>query len=374
MMYFDNAATSFPKPAKVKEAVRQALESFGNPSRGAHELALNAARCVEYARVRASELFGCRASERVAFTSNVTEALNIAINSITGHIVTSAAEHNSVLRPVYRAGQYTIVDVDEYGRYGPDDIKKAIRPDTAAVVLGHASNLTGQINPIMEIGRLCRERGLTFIVDTAQTAGLLDIDMDQMGIDALCFTGHKSLYGPQGTGGLCLSQRFLPTPLIVGGSGSHTFDPEHPAEMPIRLEAGTANGHGLAGLSAGLEYVREQGPANLLAAADTLARHFHRGVRDINGVVFHGHYGDEPRVPIVALNVGSLPSEEVDRILGEEYDIAVRPGAHCAPLLHRAFGTVKRGAVRFSFSHFNTIEEVDVAIQAIREISQGKHT
>lgn len=370
MIYFDNAATSFPKPVKVKEAVLRALDSFGNPSRSAHELALNAARCVEYARVRAGELFGCRASERVAFTSNVTEALNIAIGSIKGHIVTTAAEHNSVLRPVYRAGQYTIVDVDEYGRYGADDIEKALRPDTAAVVLGHGSNLTGRINPVEAVGRLCRERGLVFIVDAAQTAGLLDIDMERMGIDALCFTGHKSLYGPQGTGGLCLSGRFLPNPLIVGGSGSHTFDRDHPAEMPLRLEAGTVNGHGLAGLSAGLEYVKEHGPEKLLAAAAAAAGRFLRGVRDIDGVALYGHYGDEQRLPIVALNVGELASDEAAAILAEEYDIAVRPGAHCAPLLHRAFGTARRGAVRFSFSHFNTAEEADLAIQAIRNISK----
>jgi cysteine desulfurase family protein len=370
MIYFDNAATSFPKPVKVRTAVCQALESFGNPSRGAHELALNAARCVEYARVQASELFGCRASKRVAFTSNITEALNMAIASVNGPIVTTAAEHNSVLRPVYRAGQYTIVDVDEYGRYEPDDIKKALRPDTAAVVLSHASNLTGQIHPLQEIGRLCRERGLLFIVDAAQTAGLLDVDMSLMGIDALCFTGHKSLYGPQGTGGICLSDRFLPSPLVVGGSGSQTFNPEHPAAMPGRLEAGTLNGHGLAGLSAGLEYIKEQGPENLLAAADKTARYFHRAIKDLEGVVLYGRYGDEPRLPIVALNVGELASDEVAAVLAEEYDIAVRPGTHCAPLLHRAFGTVTRGAVRFSFSHFNTLEEADVAIQAIKDIAK----
>ncbi|MDR2892699.1 MAG: aminotransferase class V-fold PLP-dependent enzyme [Deltaproteobacteria bacterium] len=369
MLYFDNAATSFPKPVQVREAVCKALESFGNPSRSAHELALNAARCVEYARVQVSELFGCRSSERVAFTANVTEALNIAISSVKGHIVTSATEHNSVLRPVYRSGSYSVVPVDEYGRYSPGDIAKALQPDTRAVVLGHASNLTGQINPIREVGQLCREKKLIFIVDAAQTAGLLEIDMERMGIDALCFTGHKSLYGPQGTGGICLSERFLPAPLLVGGSGSHSFDREHPAAMPSRLEAGTVNGHGLAGLSAGLEYIKAQGVEKLLAAADKTARHFYQGIKDLGGIVLYGHYGDEPRMPIVTLNVGELAADEVAAILAEEYDIAVRPGAHCAPLLHEAFGTVRRGSVRFSFSHFNTIEEADAAIAAIRDIA-----
>ena len=370
MIYFDNAATSFPKPREVKEAVCLAIESFGNPSRSAHELALNAARCVEYTRMQVAELFNCPTGERVAFTQNVTEALNVAINSIDGHIVTSAAEHNSVLRPVYKTKNYTVIDVDAHGRYQPDDIKKALRPDTAAVVLGHASNLTGQINPIAEVGALCRERGIIFIVDVAQTAGLIDIDMDRMNIDAVCFTGHKSLYGPQGTGGLCLSEQFLPDPLLVGGSGILSFEQEHPAAMPTRLEAGTVNGHGLAGLSAGLKYIAENGQDKLMADAAATAGYFYQGLQDIKGIIFYGHYGPEPRMPIVAINVGELLSGDVATMLAEDYNIAVRPGSHCAPLLHQAFGTVRRGSVRFSFSHYNTRAEADIALQAIHKISR----
>jgi cysteine desulfurase family protein len=370
MIYFDNAATSFPKPQEVKDAVLHALDSFGNPSRSAHDLALRAARCVEYTRMAVADMFGCPESVRVAFTPNVTEALNVAVASVDGHIVTSAAEHNSVLRPVYRQENHTIVDVDAYGRYEPDDIKKAMRADTAAVVLGHASNLTGHINPIAAIGALCRERDILFIVDVAQTAGLLDIDMVRMGIDALCFTGHKSLYGPQGTGGLCLSGRFSPKPLIVGGSGLLSFEREHPAMMPARLEAGTVNGHGLAGLLAGLRYIEKHGRASLMAAADAAARAFYQSVKDVEGVTFYGRYGDEERMPIVTLNVGRLSSEDVAAMLAEEYDMAVRAESHCVPLLHRAFGTEKRGSVRFSFSHYNTREEIDVAVEAIRAISR----
>jgi cysteine desulfurase family protein len=368
MIYFDNAATSFPKPPQIREAMLRALESFGNPSRSAHDLALSAARCVEFCRIKLSELFGCTASERVAFTANITEALNIAIASVNGHIVSTAAEHNSVLRPVYRSGNYSIVDVDGCGGYGPDDIARALRPDTAAVVIGHGSNLTGRINPVAEIGRLCRERGLIFIVDAAQSAGLLKIDMEEMGVDALCFTGHKSLYGPQGTGGICLSERFLPAPLLVGGSGEHTFEPAHPAAMPGRLEAGTVNGHGVAGLSAGLDYIRETRQEKLFAAADAVARHFYRGLKDLSGLSFYGRYDETPRLAIVTLNVGERPSAEVAAVLAEEHNIAVRAGAHCAPLLHQAFGTVTQGAVRFSFSHFNTIEEADTAIAAIKSL------
>ncbi len=369
MIYFDNAATSFPKPQRVREAVALALESFGNPSRGAHEMALKATRAVESCRARAAELFGCRA-ERTAFCANVTEALNIAVSSVMGHIVTTASEHNSVLRPVYRSGDFTIIDVDEHGAFTAEDVARALRPETAAVVLGHASNLTGQIHPIKEIGRLCRERGLIFIVDAAQSAGLLDIDMEEAGLDALCFTGHKSLCGPQGTGGICLSERFLPAPLAVGGSGLHTFAREHPRDMPIRLEAGTQNGHGLAGLLAGLEYVLENGPEKLWAAADKVARHFYRGAEEISGLTFYGRHDETKRLPIVTLNVGDMAADEAAAILAEEHGIAVRAGAHCAPLLHRAFGTEARGALRFSFSHFNTLDEADRGVEALRAIKE----
>ena len=369
MIYFDNAATSFPKPDTVRDAVCRAIDSFANPSRGSHELSLNALRCVEYTRTQVARLFGCPDSQRIAFTSNVTEALNIAIRSIRGHIVTTEAEHNSVLRPVFRSKNFTVAKVDRLGRYSAEDIARALRPDTKAVVVGHASNVTGTIAPVAAIGRLCRERGIVFIVDAAQTAGLLDIDMVESNIDALCFTGHKSLYGLQGTGGLCLGARFTPDPLVVGGSGSHSFDPEQPTEMPTRLEAGTLNSHGIAALSAGIHYVNEMGTERLLATASKLARRFYNEVAGLDGITFLGDCEADARMPIVTLNVGSLPSSDVADILAEEYDIAVRAGAHCAPLLHKAFGTVEFGAVRFSFSHFNTIDEVTLAIESIRRLS-----
>lgn len=368
MFYFDNAATTFPKPPQVTEAMIRALESFGNPFRGAHEASLEAARTVERCRLKTARLFGCRKNERVAFTANVTQALNIAIASLRGHIVTTAAEHNSVLRPVYRSGNYTLVGVDADGCYTAEDIARALRPDTVAVAVGHGGNLTGQINPIAEIGRLCRERKLIFIVDAAQSAGLIPIDMEAMGVDALCFTGHKSLYGPQGTGGICLSERFLPEPLLVGGSGQGSFEKQHPGDLPSRLEAGTVNGHGLAGLLAGLDYLTETGLENIFAAADRVARHFYRELAGRPGLTFYGRYEQSPRLPIVALNVEGRDSAEVAGILAEEHKIAVRAGSHCAPLLHETFGTQRRGAVRFSFSHFNTVEEADAAVAALKTL------
>ncbi len=369
MIYFDNAATSFPKPPGVAAAVAEAIASFGNPSRGAHPFALAAARCIETARRRAAELFGCADPERVAFTKSVTEALNLAIASLDGHIVSTGAEHNSILRPLHRKGNFSLAGIDAFGRYGVADIAAHIRPDTVGVVVAHASNLTGNSAPIADIGRLCRERNLRLVVDAAQTAGLIDIDMEALHIDALCFTGHKSLYGLQGTGGMCLGERFAPRPLIVGGSGSRTFSPEQPARLPELLEAGTPNSHGIAALSAGMEYVRNIGAENLRRRAGALARAFVNEARRIPDVHLYGDYATEDRLPIVALNLGDADSADVAAALAEDYGIAVRAGAHCAPLLHRRFGTEKQGAVRFSFSHFNTMDEVGRAIEALGTIA-----
>jgi len=369
VIYFDNAATTCPKPGEVIKAMAEALESFGNPARGAHQAALAAGRKVEECRSRLATLFNCPDPGRIAFTKNVTEALNIAVTSIKGHIVTSEAEHNSVLRPVFRQGNFSLAPVDEKGRYQARDVAGAVTAETRAVVLAQASNLTGNLAPIEEIGDLCRKKNLLFIVDAAQTAGLFEIDMQAMGIDALCFTGHKSLYGPQGTGGICLSPRFTPTPLAVGGSGSHSFDSSQPPELPELLEAGTLNAHGLAGLNAGLEYIEKCGRA-LESKTTELAGRFYDTVRNIKEVIFYGDYLSPRRAPIVTLNIGRRPAEEISQILEDNYGIAVRAGAHCAPLLHRRFKTERQGAVRFSFSSFNRLDEIDLAAEALKKISE----
>ncbi len=371
MIYFDNAATSFPKPPQVARAVAKAVESFGNPARGSHPFSLAAMRAIERARSRAATLFHCGDPGRIAFTKNVTEALNLAVNSLDGHIVTTEAEHNSILRPVYRRGNFSLVPVDECGRYDLADIASHCRADTEAIVVAHASNLTGMIAPVAELGSLCREKGIFLIVDAAQSAGLLDIDMEAQGIDALCFTGHKALYGLQGTGGISLGPRFTPRPLLVGGSGSHTFSTEQPQTLPELLEAGTPNSHGIASLSAGLAFVLERGPAALWKAADALAMRFLAGIRGISGLRLYGDYATPRRMPIVALNLGNRDSSEVAAFLADGYGIAVRAGAHCAPLLHKRFGTEKQGAVRFSFSHFNTPDEIDIAVSALMDAAEN---
>ncbi|MDR3542122.1 MAG: aminotransferase class V-fold PLP-dependent enzyme [Desulfosporosinus sp.] len=366
MIYLDNAATTLTKPDCVKKAVLRALDTFGNASRGAHAPALDALRMLMEARIALASLFGLSDDPmRVVFTPNATVALNMAIAGIKGHIVTTTVEHNSVLRPIYRRENYTIVPCDSKGCISTDAISSAIRSDTGAVVLAHASNVTGNVFDIQAIGQLCAERGVHFIVDAAQSAGLLPIDLKN--ISALCFTGHKSLFGPQGTGGLCLGASYLPQPLYVGGSGHHSFDPIHPRQLPDALEAGTQNAHGIAGLLAGVQYIEATGLANIHKQADALARLFAGSLADTPGVTLYGDLNATLRTPIVSLNIEGYDSAQVACLLFEKYGIAVRAGAHCAPLMHDTLNI--SGSVRFSFSHFNTREEMQSAVEAIRTLA-----
>ncbi len=368
MPYFDNAATTLQKPPAVARAVLQAMETFGNPSRSAHRAALAAAHAILEARQELAAYLGAPGPDHVIFTKNATEALNIAIQAIPGHIVTSEGEHNSVLRPVFQKGTHSLVPADSLGRIDAEAVLEACKKGTAGVVLAHASNLTGNPVDIARIGRFCQENGIFFVVDAAQTAGLLPLDMEAMGIDALCFTGHKSLYGPQGTGGLCLSNRFLPAPLLTGGSGSRSFSPIHPDFLPDRLEAGTLNGHGIAGLLAGLRYLQAAGEEPY-RTVNHLAELFLQLAGQIPGAELYGDFTLPGRAPVVSLNLRGYDSAELSAELSDRYDIATRSGAHCAPLLHQRFGTKQRGAVRFSFSHFNTEEEIRQAAKALATLA-----
>ena len=366
MIYLDNAATTLKKPACVKKAVLLAMDTFGNASRGAHTPALDALRMLMEARIALASLFGLSDDPmRVVFAPNATVALNMAIAGIKGHIVTTAVEHNSVLRPIYKRKNYTIVPCDILGCISTDAICSAIRPDTGAVVLTHASNVTGNVFDIQSIGELCATRGVHFIVDAAQSAGLLPIDMKN--ISALCFTGHKSLFGPQGTGGLCLGTDYMPEPLYVGGSGHHSFDYKHPRELPDALEAGTQNAHGIAGLLAGVQYIRSVGLSIIHNKVDALARLFTHSLADTPGVTLYGDLDAPLRTPVVSLNIEGYDSGQAACLLFEKYGIAVRAGAHCAPLMHDALKI--SGSIRFSFSHFNTQEETQFAVDAVRTLA-----
>lgn len=379
MIYLDNAATTIHKPETVVRAVAEAMTRLGNAGRGAHETSLDAARIIYDTRIRLAELFHAQGPECVAFTANATESLNIAIQGLFtagDHVITTQMEHNSVLRPLYymeqKGVELTILPADRKGNISLDEMERAIRKNTKAVVCTHASNLTGNVNDLERIGCLCRLHGIWLVADISQTAGILSIDMEQMGIDVACFTGHKGLSAPQGTGGLCVRRGVRIRPLVMGGSGVHSYEKEHPAEMPTALEAGTLNSHGIAGLRAALLYLDEHGRERIQEREMALIWQFYDGVKEIPGVVVYGDFSNRkiPRAPIVALNIRDYDSGRVADELACTYGIAVRAGAHCAPLMHKALGTAGQGAVRFSFSYRNTEAEVQEAVRAVRELSQ----
>ncbi len=379
MIYMDSSATSFLKPPQVEEAVCRAFHTMGNAGRGAHAATLGAARIIYDTREKLAELFHVSDPSRIAFTSNATESLNIAISGLISpgdHVITTACEHNSVLRPLYvkesQGAGLTILDADEKGRIAYEELEQVRREHTRAVVITHASNLTGNVTDLARVSAFTRKYGILLIVDASQTAGSIPIDVEKMGIDVLCFTGHKGLLGPQGTGGIYVREGISITPLKVGGSGIHSFDKMHPSDMPTALEAGTANGHGIAGLNAALDFLRETKVEAVHEKEMELAGRFAEKAGKIPGVTIYGDLSAKLRAPIVSLNIGELDSAAVSDILWDDYEICVRAGAHCAPLMHQALGTVEQGAVRFSFSYFNTEEEVDTAVQALLDIAEDQ--
>lgn len=376
MIYLDNAATTMRKPDAVVRAVTAAMCAMGNAGRGAHDAALDAARVVFETRVRLASLFHAENPKQIVFTPNSTAALNIAIKGILrpdDHVITTQLEHNSVLRPLYemedQGAALTVLNSDPQGRLRISDFEAAIRPETRAIVCTHGSNLTGNLVDIGAVGDIARRRGVLLVVDASQTAGVFPIDVQAMHIDILCFTGHKSLLGPQGTGGLYVRPGVTVRPLLSGGSGVQTYSRTHPEQMPTALEAGTLNTHGLAGLCAALSYIEATGLDVIREKELSLMRHFHDLVRAIPGVTVYGDFSARLRCPIVSLNLDGLDSASVSDALYMNDDISTRPGAHCAPLMHQALGTTAQGAVRFSFSHFNTHEEVERAAAAVRQLS-----
>ena len=377
MIYFDNAATTLRKPDCVVQAVAEALCSLGNSGRGVHGGALSAARTIYDTRAALAQLFGAESPERIAFTANSTQALNSAIKGVLNpgdHVITTALEHNSVLRPLYEMEdlgvELTVLPADRSGKLCYDALVPAIKENTRAIVCTHGSNLTGELVDLERIGQVARDHGLLFVVDTSQTAGFFPIDVQKLGIDMLCFTGHKSLFGPQGTGGIYVREGITIRPLLSGGSGVQTYLRHHPPQMPTALEAGTLNSHGIAGLLAGVNYIRESGMDAIRRKTLGLMCEFYAQVSRIPGIRIYGDFTGEDRCPIVALNIRDYDSGQVSDALWDQYAIATRPGAHCAPLMHQALGTVEQGAVRFSFSHFNTLDEINTAVSALRELAQ----
>lgn len=376
-IYMDNAATTLPKPPEVAEAIVQAMNHFGNAGRGSTEASLDAARVIYDTRERLGRMFHAENPKQIAFTSNATESLNIAIQGLINpgdHVITTVMEHNSVLRPLYERQQagatLTILPTDEAGNISYDMLEAAVRQETKAIICTHGSNLTGNLNDIERIGKIAKAHKLLFIVDASQTAGVFPIDVQKMGIDVLCFTGHKSLYGPQGTGGIYVRDGIRIRPLKRGGSGVDTYNHNHPEQMPTALEAGTLNGHGIAGLNAALKYVEEKGIDAIREIALQRAWQFYDGIKEISGVTIYGDFSKRERCPIVSFNLYDYDSAEVSDELLMSYGISTRAGGHCAPLMHESLQNAEQGAVRFSFSHFNTKEEVEIAIRAVRELSE----
>lgn len=377
LIYLDNAATTLHKPPQVAEAVKQAILTAGNAARGAHGASMQASRTVFETRQKLARLLGCPRADHVVFTANSTMALNIAINGILSpedHAISTDLEHNSVLRPLYALQEQGMgldfVRADRQGNIRYEDFAPLFRPNTRAVVCTHASNLTGNMLDIARIAEIAHEHGALLIVDASQTTGTVPIDMTALEVDVLCFTGHKGLMGPQGTGGLCIRPGVDIRPLLRGGSGVHSFDRHQPESYPTRLEAGTLNSHGIAGLDAAADYLLEVGVEAIHQKEQALMRRFYEDVRHIDGVTIYGDFSPSQRAAIVALNIRDYDSAEISDVLSADYGIATRPGAHCAPRMHEALGTVQQGAVRFSFSVFNTEEEIDAAIAAVTELAQ----
>lgn len=390
MIYMNHAATCFPIPEEVIQAIAQAMRTFGNAGRGVNETSLSASRCLASLREELANLMGLSYPERVVFTDNATYALNMAIMGLCDldrrgldyaklkpgdHIITADTSHNAVLRPLYRLLRHGFVidylPADKNGDINLEELETMIVPETKMVVLSHASNLTGKVIDVSKIGDLCQKHGLIFILDTAQTAGAYPINMEKDHIDIVCFTGHKALLGPQGTGGLLVSPEIKLNPLIIGGTGVHSFDLTMPEDWPEHMEAGTLNAQGLAGLLAGVRLIRRIGIREIMDRESALRIYFEKGLREIPGVHLYGRDREDGAayLPITLLNLKGIQAGELADVLSTDYGIQVRAGGHCAPRMHQALGTDRISAVRFSFAYSTTKEEIDQALNALGEIS-----
>jgi cysteine desulfurase family protein len=387
MIYFDNAATSFPKPPQVAEAIADFLANLAvNPGRGGFDLSLEGGLLVDNVRDRLDRFFNnpARDPDRAIFTANATDALNLAIQGVCragDHVVATVMDHNSVLRPLFmlqKAGMITfdLAPCDKNGQVDPSAVKALIGPKTRLVVMTHASNVCGAIQPAAEVGAICRERGILFLLDAAQTAGIVPVDMVALKADMVAFTGHKSLLGPTGTGGLIVGPDVDVRSTRWGGTGVRSAVREHLEKFPWRLEAGTLNTVGIAGLGASLEWVSAKEDGQLLAHEHRLANKFLAGCAELDKVMFHGCGADRPtelgpdRLPVISLTVQGRSAEEMGLFLDADWNIAVRTGLQCAPLAHEALGTVPHGSVRFSFGPFNTDEDVAVGVTAMQELAK----
>ncbi|OIJ17004.1 cysteine desulfurase [Anaerobacillus alkalilacustris] len=381
IIYFDQAASSFPKPPSVALAVAKAINEYGaNPGRGGHQLANKAASIIYETRVKVANLFGERDPNNVIFCQNTTHALNQAIKGLGlkkgDHVISTTYEHNSVRRPLEFLKRevgitITYLESDHNGGIDKEQLLKEITPETRLVVSSHGSNLTGAIFPVEMIGLVCFEKGITFLVDAAQTAGVIPIDMEKMHIDMLAFPGHKGLLGPQGTGGLIVKKGIELVPLIHGGTGSQSESEDQPNETPYRYESGTLNTPAIAGLSAGIDEVNKVGLENIYKHESRLTKYALDKLETLEGVTVFGPDSHKERLAVIPFVIDGTDVQEIAMIFDQHYQVALRAGLHCTPLAHQTLGTLAGGTLRASFGLYNTVEEIDSWIEMIKEIKEG---
>jgi cysteine desulfurase family protein len=376
-VYLDNSATSWPKPQSVVKAMSDYLNDYGgSPGRSGHSFALRAAREVFETRELIANFFNTKFSERVIFTANATHALNIALKGILkkgDHVIITSMEHNSMIRPLrYLENQglieISIVNCDADGKINIEELKNNFKPNTKLVATIHGSNVTGTLQPIRQIGEICKNKNVLYLIDAAQTAGFIPIDMQKDNIDLLAFTGHKKLYGPPGIGGLCINDDIEIDALIHGGTGSRSEMEVHPEFYPDRLEAGTGNTVGVVGLKAVNKFILENGIDNLRKKQSELTKYFIKQLQEINEVIYYGLNADEERLPLVSMNIKDIIPSDLAYKLDSEYEIMIRAGLHCSPLAHKTIGTFPRGTARFSSGSFNTEEQINYVVESIKKL------
>ncbi|MEW6742588.1 MAG: aminotransferase class V-fold PLP-dependent enzyme [Planctomycetota bacterium] len=389
LIYLDNAATTFPKPAVVHDTMRDFYRQYGvNPGRSGADMALKAEEMITGVRAKIAALFNPsldaarkpKDPDRTVFAMNATMGLNLIINGTIfpgDHVVTTMCEHNSVIRPVNhkvkQGAEASFVRPDGEGFIDPEEIRKAIKKNTKLVMVNHGSNVTGVVQDLEAIGAICREEGVAFAVDSAQTAGVIPIDMHAWNVSYVAFTGHKGLFGPTGTGGVCVADNASIEHSIVGGTGVKSAYPYHLEEFPYRLEAGTLNLAGIAGLSAGLDWIEKQGQDSVYRHEMELLAMLQDGLAEIKGVHLHGTRDLERRVATLSITVDNYDPSDVGTLIDVQWGILTRTGLQCAPLIHEHMGTAPRGTVRFSVGPFNTAEHIETAIRAIEDIARERN-
>ncbi|WP_040214753.1 aminotransferase class V-fold PLP-dependent enzyme [Clostridium polynesiense] len=378
-IYLDNAATTFPKPPEVAEAMFNFMNNIGsNAGRGSYSSSLETSRIIYETRELICELFNFSMPENVIFMPNITYSLNILINSIikpNWHVITSSMDHNSVLRPLYKAREDMNIELDivqcsSQGVLSVEDVEKAIKPNTRLIVLSHASNIAGSIQPLQEIGKLCRKHNIFFIIDSAQSAGVLPVDFKALNAHAIAFTGHKGLLGPQGTGGFIISEELnkIAVPCIVGGTGSLSSSVTHPDFLPDKFESGTQNSPGIFGLNAALKFLKSIGIETIKDKEDKLCSILINDLSNMEGVIVHGLKSSKDRTGVVSITFENFDTSEISFLLDHEYGIMTRAGLHCAPLAHKTLGTYPSGTLRLSPGYFNTEEDIHYTLNSIKKL------